>query len=90
MDVLIWFIKFSIKNTSGCAVKSKTMSNQQLAEEFQKPVIRKFKKRKVHSSFIDNIWGAYLPNMQLIGKFDKGFRFLVCIIDICGRYARKF
>ena len=30
--------------------------NQQLADELYKPNIRKFKKRKVYSSFKDNIW----------------------------------
>ena len=34
------------------------MSNHELPEELHKPIIRKFEKRKVHSSFIDNIWGA--------------------------------
>ena len=52
------------------------MSDQQLAEELHKPIIRKFKKRKVHSSFIDNISGADLADMQLISKFNKGFKFL--------------
>ena len=33
-------------------------SNQQLAEKLLKPIIRNFEKRKVHSSFIDNVWGA--------------------------------
>ena len=34
-----------------------------LADELHKPIIRKFKKRKVHSSFKDNIWGADLADM---------------------------
>ena len=25
--------------------------------------------------------------MQLISKFDKGIRFLLCVIDICSKYA---
>ena len=25
--------------------------------------------------------------MQLISKFDKGFRFLLCVIDIYGKYG---
>ena len=29
--------------------------NQQLAEELHKPIIKKFKKRKVHAGFKDNI-----------------------------------
>ena len=32
------------------------MSGQQLPEELHKPVIRKFKKRKVHSSFKGNLY----------------------------------
>ena len=51
------------------------MSNKELAEELHKP--RKFKKIKVHSHFIDNIWGADLADMQLISKFNKGIRFLL-------------
>ena len=59
------------------------MSDQQLVEEdLQKPIYRKFRKRKVQSPFIDNIWGADLADMQLISKFNKGFRFLLCVIDV--------
>ena len=47
------------------------MSDQQLTEQLQKPFIRKFQKRKVHSSFIDNIWGADLAYMQLISKINN-------------------
>ena len=40
------------------------MSNQELAKELPKPITRKFEKRKVHSSFTNNIWGAHLADMQ--------------------------
>ena len=39
------------------------MENQELAEELHKPIIRKFEKRKVYSSFTDNIWGADLSDI---------------------------
>ena len=52
-----------------------------------KIIIRMFNKRKVHSPFIDNIWGANLADLQLISKFTKGFRFLLCVIDIYSKYA---
>ena len=39
------------------------------------------------SSFRDNIWGVYLANMRLLSKFNKGFRFLLCVIDILSKYA---
>ena len=58
-----------------------------LVEELHKPIIKKFKKRKVHSSFIDNIWAADLANIQLISKFNKRIRFLLCDIDILSKYA---
>ena len=47
------------KKTAGGAVKNENMSNKEVAEELQKPVVRKFKKRKVYSSFIKNIWGCW-------------------------------
>ena len=63
------------------------MSNKELAEELHKPFMRKFEKRKAHSSFIENIWGANLGDMQLISKFSKGFGFLLCVIYIHSKYA---
>ena len=59
----------------------------QLAKELHKLIIRNFKKRAVYWGFKDNIWGADLPEMQLISKFNKGFRFLLYVIDIFSKYA---
>ena len=59
--------------TFGGPIKSKIMSNQQLAEELRKPIIRKNEKRKVYSSFKDNIFGADLADMQTISQFNEGF-----------------
>ena len=53
------------------------MLNQELAEELHKSIKRKFEKSKVQSSFIDNIMGADLADMQLISKCNKGFRILL-------------
>ena len=61
--------------------------NIQLANELHKPIIKKFNKRKAYSSFKDNIWGVDLADMQLLGKFNKGFRFLICVIGIFSKYA---
>ena len=60
---------------------------QGLAKELYKPTIGKFNKIKVQSPFIDNIWGADLADMELISKYNKGFRFLLCVIDIYSKYA---
>ena len=61
--------------------------NKQLADELHKPIIRKFGKRKVYSTFKDNIWGADLADLQLLSKYNKGIRFLLCVIDIFNKYA---
>ena len=63
------------------------MPNQQLVNELYKPVIKKIKRRKVYSSFKYNIWGADLADMQLISKFNKEIRFLLCVIDIFIKYV---
>ena len=41
----------------------------------------------MHSSFKDNIWSVDLADMQLLSKFNKEFRFLLCVIDIFSKYA---
>ena len=63
--------------------------NEQLADEIHKPIIRKLKKRKVYSAFKANIWGAIfdLADMQLLSKYNKGIRFLLCVIDIFSKYV---
>ena len=47
--------KFFDKKTSGSVIKNENISNKELPEELHKPIIGKFKKRKVYSPFIDNI-----------------------------------
>ena len=46
-----------------------------------------FKKRKVYFSFKDNIWGVDLADMQLISKYNKGIRYLLCAIYLFSKYA---
>ena len=51
---MVW--KFFDKKSKGASIKNEIKENQQLANELHKPIIRKFKKIKVYSSFKDNIW----------------------------------
>ena len=48
---------------------------------------KKFKKRKVYSSFRDNIWGVDFADMQSLSKYNKGIKYLLCAIDIFSKYA---
>ena len=76
------------KGSGITTLTNKSLSqNQQLAEELHKPIIKKFNKRKVHAAFKDIIWGADLADMQLISRYNKGIRFLLCVIDIFSKYA---
>ena len=83
------FYKFFDKKSSSLADKPASKGsgfdikqNEKLAEKMRKPIIKKFKKGRMHSSFKGKIWGADLADIQLISKFNKGIRFLLCIIDI--------
>ena len=42
--------------------------NYQLANELRSQIIQKFKRRKVYSSFTDNIWGVDLADMKSLTK----------------------
>ena len=70
--------KFFDKKSAGTGVNTHA-NNEKLAGELNK--------RIVYSGFKDNIWGADLADMQLISKFNKGFRFLLCVIDIFSKNA---
>ena len=77
--------KFFDKKSSGSGIINE--SNYQLANELHKPIIKKFKKRKVYSSFRDNIWGVDLADLQSLSKCNKGIKYLLCAIDFFSKYA---
>ena len=76
---------FDKKSAKGSGISNK--ENSELANELHKPILKNFKKRKVYSSFKDNIWGVDLADMQLISKYNKGIRYLLCVIDLFSKYA---
>ena len=77
--------KFLDKKSSGSGIANEP--NYQLANEFHKPIIKKFKKRKVYSPFRDNIWGVNLAHMQSLSKCNKGIKYLLRAIDLFSKYA---
>ena len=83
--------KFFDKKSTGSGIVNNNNNNKkenlQLAIELRKPIIRKFKKRNIYFGFKDSLWGADLADMQLISNFNKGFRFLLSVIDIFSKYA---
>ena len=79
--------KFFDKKLKGSGVNIEVKHNEQLSLELQEPIIRNLKKRTVYSGFILDLWGADLADVQLISKFNKGFRSLLCVIDVFSKYA---
>ena len=61
--------------------------SQQLAEELHKPITRNFRKRRVISYDIDTIWAADLVEMQKYGKWNKGIKYLLMVIDVFSKYG---
>ena len=58
-----------------------------LAQELQKPVITKFKKRKIYVRFRDNIWVADLAEMGSLSSKNWGIKYLLCVIEVFAKYA---
>ena len=65
--------------------------NEKLAKELHKPIIQRFKKRKVYSGFKDSICGADLADMQLIVplKDKKGVSIVDAFQKILDKSGRK-
>ena len=78
--------KFFDKKSSGSGITTNEF-NYQLANELHRPIIKKFKKGKVYFSFKDNIWRLDLADMQSLSKFNKGFKYLLCAIDLFSKYT---
>ena len=81
--LLLYFKHFSIKKIKVVVLEMKLNKINKLQMNFINQLLKKkFKKIRVYSLFKDNIWGVGLADMQLINKFNKGTRFLLCVIDI--------
>ena len=92
--LLLWFTNFFDKKSTGSCLATlankSAFNNEKLAQELQKPIIKKFERRAVYSAFKDKIWAADLADMQLISKFNKGLDFycvlLIFLVNILGLF----
>ena len=73
---------FDKKTGSGISV------NEELADELHKPVIKKFKRRKVYKNFKDNIWVTDLIKMVSLPTKNKSAKYLLCVIDVFNNMKR--
>ena len=71
MDINVNLLQKSSDTHKETGINSNVASKRnQLAKDLHKPIIRKFDKRKVFSSFKDKLWDADLSDIQLIRKFN--------------------
>ena len=73
--------------------KRKTLSSkeenwQETAEELHKPIKRNFSRRCVIVYHIDEIWCSDLVEMQQFSKWNKGYRYLLIVLDVFSKYGR--
>ena len=61
--------------------------SNELAEELHKPIRRKFKRRKVVAKAVDEIWTADLVDMASMAKYNKGYKYLLTVIDVFSKYG---
>ena len=61
--------------------------NEELAQELQKPVIKKPKRWKIYARVKDSIWVAELVEMGLLSFKNRGVKYLLCVIDVFTKYS---
>lgn len=67
--------------------KIKTFLSQQWTYQFHKPIRYNFPRRKYMVRGINEQWQSDLVEMQPYSKENRGYRYMLCAIDIFSRYA---
>ena len=60
---------------------------QQLADELHKPTKRNFTRRRVLVNHVDEVWCSDLVEMQQVSKWNKGYRYLLMVLDVFSKYG---
>lgn len=60
---------------------------KEIVDEIYRLPRRNFPRRKTKMVGIDNLWQMDLSDLQKLSKYNKGYRYLLCIIDTFSRFA---
>ena len=60
---------------------------EKLADELHTPTKRNFTQRRVIVNKIDEIWAADLVDMQKFSKWNRGYKYLMMVIDVFSKYG---
>jgi len=63
------------------------MSKQQIVNEIHKAARKKFLRRSVILKGIDDLWQADLIDMQSLRKYNKGYNYVLLVMDCFSKYA---
>ena len=85
--------KLGLGNVAGAKKKnaqnlrSVTRWEEKLADELHKPIKRNFRKRRVIVHNIDDISCSDLVEMQKLSKWNKGYKYLLMVLDLFSKYG---
>ena len=77
-----------VKNASQLPAQTvQKFLSQQWTYQFHKPIRYKFPRRRYMVRGVNEQWQADLVEMQHYSKQNRGYRYILCVIDIFSRYA---
>ena len=86
-DLIQWSIYFLTIDTTTHTGTRNISADQLLANELHRLITKKFKKDKMYPSYRHNIWIVDLKDLQLINKYNKRVRFLLCAVNFYSKYT---
>ena len=60
---------------------------KKLAKELLRKKVNRFPRRKVFSKKVDQIWTADLMDMQRFASVNKGYKYILVVLDVFSRFA---
>ena len=87
VDLLQWFKNVLIKKLLVAISKMKIFLKKNQQKNYTRQLLENLMKEKYTHLLLTIFGGADLPEMQLISKFNKGFRILLYVIDVQSKYA---
>ena len=87
VDLLQQFKNVLIKKLLVAISKMKIFLKKNQQKNYTRQLLENLMKEKYTHLLLTIFGGADLPEMQLISKFNKGFRILLYVIDVQSKYA---
>ena len=79
--------KRNAQNSRGVTEGYSARWQESLADELHKPIKRNFSKTRVIVHNVDNIWCSDLVDMQKLSKWNKGYKYLLMVLDLFSKYG---